>query len=111
MSTTTTSKRLEGLKQPEPRRAEGRDVLCYADQGSFVGLRALGRQPLIHFTWVYLHLLDESEVEQFNERLAQGFFGASAAEISLAVGATSLGGQPCPRPGDMVSGPINGETR
>jgi diacylglycerol O-acyltransferase len=75
MSVTPTSKRFEDLKPTEPRDAEVSDVLSYTDQGSFVSLRGLGHHPIIHFNWVYPHLLDESEVEQFNVRLAQGFLG------------------------------------
>lgn len=51
------------------------DVLCYLDQGSFVGLRALGRQPVLHFTWTYQHSLDEAAVLQLNQRISQGLLG------------------------------------
>ena len=68
-------KQFDGLEHPAPPFAKGKEVLCYADQVSFMGLRALGRQPIIHFNWVFPHSLDESVVEQFNERLAQGLLG------------------------------------
>ena len=47
------------------------DVLGYLDQGSFMGMRALGRGFVLHFTWIYPRAPDESAVEQFNEALAQ----------------------------------------
>ncbi len=53
------------------RRAKGvDDLLCYMDQGSFVGLRALGHEPKCHFTWIYAQPLDHLAVEQFNARLS-----------------------------------------
>lgn len=70
------------IKPPRHTRSEppwpdptSHDVLCYMDQGSFVGLRALGRHPVLHFTWLYSQLLDESALNEFNHRMAQGFLG------------------------------------
>lgn len=48
------------------------DVLCYADQGSFLGLRALGRGPIVHLTWLYSAQPPDEEIEHFNNRLAEG---------------------------------------
>jgi hypothetical protein len=45
------------------------------DQASFVGLRALGRQPVLLFTWVSPQRLDGVAVQRFNENLARGFLG------------------------------------
>ena len=68
--------RQRGRNSDEPKSdAEVDDILCYMDQASFVGLRALERQPVILFTWIYPHSLDEAVVNQFNERLAQGLLG------------------------------------
>jgi diacylglycerol O-acyltransferase len=51
------------------------DVLCYMDQGSFVGLRALGRGPALRLTWLYPQAIDEAAVRQFSERLTLGLLG------------------------------------
>lgn len=50
-------------------------VLSYIDQASFVGLRALGRGPVIEWTWVHGNPLHLDAVHDFNGRLAQGFLG------------------------------------
>jgi hypothetical protein len=50
------------------------NFLCYTDQGSFLGLRALGRGPVAPFTWLLAQQPDEAAVIQFNARLAQGLF-------------------------------------
>jgi diacylglycerol O-acyltransferase len=55
------------------------DVLCYMDQGSFVGLRALGRGPALHLTWLYPHAIDEAAVRELSERLARGLLGVSCS--------------------------------
>lgn len=55
----------------DPRRD---DVLCLADQGSFLGLRALGRGPVLQFTWRLAQQPDEVAVRVLNARLAQGLF-------------------------------------
>ena len=58
-----------------PGGSSGRDnFLCYADQGSFLGLRALGRGPVLQFTWLLAQQPDEVAVSQLNARLAQGLF-------------------------------------
>ena len=54
-----------------PRRD---DFLCHADQGSFLGLRALGRGPVVQFTWMLARWPDETAVTELNTRLAQGLF-------------------------------------
>ena len=64
-------------ERPDGRNPEVRadDVLCYMDQASFVGLRALGREPAMQLTWLYPHAIDEAAVTQFSERLAHGLLG------------------------------------
>ncbi len=64
-------------RHTDSRKSDGEvdDILCYMDQASFVGLRALGRQPVIHFTWIYPQSLSETVVNQLNHRLAQGLLG------------------------------------
>ena len=73
MSSSSANKR-RGRRGGE-RDAGADDVLCYMDQASFVGLRALGRGPALQVTWLYPHAIDEAAVAQFSERLAQGLLG------------------------------------
>ncbi len=54
--------------------ASGKDLLCLADQGSFLGLRALGRGPVLQFTWLLARQPDDAEVLALNARLGQGLF-------------------------------------
>jgi len=62
------------------------NVLCYADQGSFLGLRALGRQPTLHLTWIYPHPLERAAVLQFARRIAQGLLGRVVQRSALPWG-------------------------
>lgn len=52
--------------------ASADDVLCYMDQGSFLGLWALGRGPVLQITWLYSHAIDDAAVTAFGERLTRG---------------------------------------
>jgi diacylglycerol O-acyltransferase / wax synthase len=61
-------------------------VLSYIDQASFMGLRALGRGPVIEWTWVHSHHVDADAVQDFNHRLAQGFLGRLVQRSSLPGG-------------------------
>jgi diacylglycerol O-acyltransferase len=45
------------------------------DQGSFLGLRALGHQPWTFFTWVYDRPVDLDALRRFNEGLAGTLLG------------------------------------
>lgn len=51
------------------------DRLDLMDQGSFLGLRALGHQPCTHLTWVYDRPVDLDEIERFNDRLVRTLLG------------------------------------
>ncbi|MCL3838584.1 hypothetical protein [Aeromicrobium duanguangcaii] len=51
------------------------DRLALMDQGSFLGLRALGHQPWTFFTWVYDRPVDLAELQRFNEALAGTLLG------------------------------------
>ncbi|MFS0886554.1 hypothetical protein [Aeromicrobium sp. 179-A 4D2 NHS] len=51
------------------------DRLDLMDQGSFLGLRALGHQPCTYLTWVYDRPVDLDALERFNERLAGTLLG------------------------------------
>lgn len=75
MKASLNSPQREGQDKEPQFDNEMDDLLCYADQASFVGLRALGHQPVMHFTWIYPNLLDEERVNQFNENLAKGILG------------------------------------
>ncbi|WP_395660105.1 hypothetical protein [Aestuariivirga sp.] len=55
--------------------ASAKDVLGYLDQAFFTSLRALGRQPIMYFLWLYREPLDAAAVDRFNQCLAQGFLG------------------------------------
>ena len=62
------------------------NVLSYIDQASFMGLRALGRGPVIEWTWVHSHPVPLDAVHGFNVSLAQGFLGRLVQRSSLPGG-------------------------
>lgn len=62
------------------------NVLSYIDQASFMGLRALGRGPVIEWTWVHSHPVHADAVQDFNHRLARGFLGRLVQRSSLPGG-------------------------
>ncbi|QIP02009.1 hypothetical protein [Bradyrhizobium symbiodeficiens] len=74
------------------------DVLCYMDQASFVGLRALGRGPALQLTWLYPHEIDEAAVAQFSERLAHGLLGRLLQRSPLPWGRHRWVANPVPGP-------------
>lgn len=49
--------------------------LAYIDQGSFLGLRALGRGPHQQYVWVYDHDMDLDALGQFHHNLGYTLFG------------------------------------
>lgn len=51
------------------------DRLALMDQGSFLGLRALGHQPYFHATWTYDRAVDLEAVRRFNENLGGTLLG------------------------------------
>ena len=51
------------------------DRLALMDQGSFLGLRALGHQPFFHATWTYDRPLDLDAVRRFNDNLGETLLG------------------------------------
>jgi diacylglycerol O-acyltransferase len=61
-------------------------VLSYIDQASFMGLRALGRGPVIEWSWVLDHPLHADDIEDFNHRLAQGPLGRLVQRSSVPGG-------------------------
>jgi hypothetical protein len=62
------------MKPPVADGSHTDDYLCHADQGSFLGLRALGRGPVLQFTWLLGQQPDDADVMALNARLAQGLF-------------------------------------
>ena len=91
-------------RQRERRRRTGvpdagsDDVLCYMDQGSFVGLRALGRGPALHLTWLYRQALNEAAVREFAERLTRGLLGRLLQRSPLPWGRHRWVANPVPGP-------------
>ena len=69
-----------------PHSHVGNDILCYADQGSFLGLRALARGPIVHFSWLCSQQPDDAEINRFNQRLADGFLGRLVQRSALPWG-------------------------
>ncbi len=105
--TTGPRKRRAVARPGEATAADGADdVLCYLDQGSFVGLRALGRQPVIHLTWLFNHPLDHAAVERFNETLAQGVLGRLLQRSPLPFGRHRWVRSTTPVPVTWFEGPI-----
>lgn len=51
------------------------DRLALMDQGSFLGLRALGHQPFFHATWTYDRPVDLAAVRRVNENLSRTLLG------------------------------------
>ena len=51
------------------------DRVSLMDQGSFLGLRALGHQPYFHATWTYDRPVDLDAVRRFNENLGGTLLG------------------------------------
>lgn len=51
------------------------DRLDLMDQGSFLGLRALGHQPCTYLTWVYDRPVDLAALSRFNEALEHTLLG------------------------------------
>lgn len=51
------------------------NTLTYMDQGSFLGLRALGRAPIMQFTWIYRDGVDIAGLRRFHRNLGQGLLG------------------------------------
>jgi diacylglycerol O-acyltransferase len=61
-------------------------TLAYIDQGSFLGLRALGRGPLAQFTWVYEHPVDLDGLRRFHRNLGHGLLGRRIEKSPLPFG-------------------------
>lgn len=62
------------------------NTLAYIDQASFLGLRALGRGPLIQFTWVYDRPVDLDGLRRFHRNLGHGLLGRRVERSPLPFG-------------------------
>lgn len=66
--------------------ADRDNTLAYIDQASFLGLRALGRGPLVQFTWVYSHPVDLDGLRRFQHNLGHGLLGRVIERSPLPFG-------------------------
>ncbi|MBX7431386.1 hypothetical protein JDV09_04570 [Mycobacterium sp. Y57] len=62
------------------------NTLAYIDQGSFLGLRALGRGPLMQFTWIYDRPVDIDGLRRFQRNLGRGLLGRRIETSPLPFG-------------------------
>ena len=62
------------------------NLLAYMDQGSFLGLRALGRQPLTQFVWIYDRDVDIEGLRRFQSNLGHGLLGRHIETSPLPFG-------------------------
>ncbi|MBU9764976.1 hypothetical protein FR943_14135 [Mycobacterium sp. TNTM28] len=56
------------------------------DQGSFLGLRALGRAPIMQFTWIYPDGVDIAGLRRFHRNLGHGLLGRRIERSPLHFG-------------------------
>lgn len=61
-------------------------TLAYIDQSSFLGLRALGRGPLVQYTWIYTHPVDLDGLRRFHRNLGHGLLGRRIERSPLPFG-------------------------
>lgn len=62
------------------------NTLTYMDQGSFLGLRALGRAPIMQFTWIYRDGVDIAGLRRFHVNLGHGLLGRRIERSPLPFG-------------------------
>jgi diacylglycerol O-acyltransferase len=62
------------------------NTLAYIDQGSFLALRALGRGPLIQFSWIYERAVDIDGLRRFHANLGTGLLGRRIERSALPFG-------------------------
>ena len=86
----------------------GSDVrLCPMDHASFLGLRALGRGPVIEFTWVFAEPVELEALEALNRQLALGFLGRRIQRSPLPWGRPRWVVAPVPEPVTTFSVPVH----
>ncbi|PND54577.1 hypothetical protein CRM90_27135 [Mycobacterium sp. ENV421] len=61
-------------------------TLAYIDQGSFLGLRALGRGPLAQYAWIYERPVDLDGLRRFHHNLGRGLLGRRIERSPLPFG-------------------------
>lgn len=61
-------------------------TLAYIDQASLLGLRALGRHPVIQYTWIYRRAVDFDGLDRFRRNLAGGILGRRVERSALPFG-------------------------
>ena len=64
----------------------GDNTLDYMDQGSFLGLRALGHGPVIQFTWLYDRAVDMDGLNRFRRGLEGGLLSRLVERSALPFG-------------------------
>lgn len=79
---------MEKVAERTQRALRGRvdNTIAYIDQASFVGLRALGRGPVIQFTWIYDHGVDIDGLRRFSRNLDRTLLGRRLERSPLPFG-------------------------
>ena len=62
------------------------NVLAYIDQASFLSFRALGRGPIIQFTWIYDQPVNRSALQRFHRNLRLGLLSRLVERSPLPFG-------------------------
>ena len=62
------------------------NTLAYMDQGSFLGLRALQRGPVIQYTWIYERAVDIDGLRRFQRNLEHTLLGRLIERSPLPFG-------------------------
>lgn len=62
------------------------NTLDYLDQGSYLGLRALRRGPVIQYVWMYERGVDMDGLRRFHRNLADGLLGRLVERSSVPFG-------------------------
>lgn len=75
------------------------NTLAYMDQGSYLGLRALGRGPVIQYVWIYERGVDFDGLRRFHRNLADSLLGRRVERSSIPLGRHHW--VPCGDPGGI----------
>ncbi|WP_395306844.1 hypothetical protein V4U86_15400 [Mycobacterium sp. AMU20-3851] len=62
------------------------NTLAYMDQGSYLGLRALGRGPVIQYVWIYERGVDMEGLRRFHRNLSGGLLGRLVERSAIPFG-------------------------
>ncbi|MGW0158712.1 hypothetical protein ACWDUN_05250 [Mycobacterium sp. NPDC003323] len=79
------------------------NTLAYIDQGSFLGLRALGRGPIDQAVWIYDRPVDLDGLLRFRRNLGNGLLGRRIERSPLPFGRHRWVADPAPQSLDMSS--------